>query len=112
MIQLTGKETRADLQSILKENEIKFSQLDTKDKLLQLIDEFNKEIIDIKDKTEEVIETKIQSVLTFQKEITGDQYCNIKGYNNRTRFYLSKKYGQETFTSEDWDQIFQKEKLI
>lgn len=112
MIQLTGKETRADLQSILKENEIKFSQLDTKEKLLQLVAEFNKGIDDIKDKPEDFIKTVTEPTLTLQKEITGDQYCNIKGYNNRTRFYLSKKYGQETFTSEDWDQIFQKEKLI
>jgi hypothetical protein len=110
MIQLTNKETRLDLQSILKENGIKFSQLDTKEKLIQLIGDFNKGDKSIYDQT---YPTMIKVAMDgSNKEITGDQYCNIKGYNSRTRFFINKKYGQETFLNEDWDQIFQKEKLI
>lgn len=46
------------------------------------------------------------------KLYTGSQYCNIKGVNKRTRFFIKKKYKDITYTSSEWDEIFIKEKLV
>lgn len=117
MIILTGKETKPELQSFLKENGIKFSQLDTKEKLIQLISDLNNqdedEMLIVLSKAPGTNEILSQSEKNeFLKQITGSQYCNIKGYNNRTKFFIEKKYNDEYFLIEEWDEIFKKERLV
>jgi hypothetical protein len=115
MITLTGKETKLELQTILDDNKIQYSKLDNKDTLIEKIQVLNKvKEVSGEDKKEnetwervfkdEEIESKIE-------EITGSQYCNIKGHNKRTKFHIEKKFKQEKYSSEEWKRIFEQEKL-
>ena len=121
---LTGKETKQDLMNLLDKNEVKYSKLDIKDKLLERISDYNSSIdvigrVSDKIQPQSLIKETIKLTKDFDIEkeaqvisITGNQYCNIKGHNKRTKFFIDKKYKQELYPIEEWDLIFKKERLI
>jgi hypothetical protein len=107
-IELTDKETKLELQSILESIEIKYSKLDTKEKLLERIREYNT-LDEIKSQSliRDKIEKEAESI-----DITGNQYCNIRGYHKRVKYFIEKKYKRELFSIATWDLIFKKEGLV
>lgn len=103
---ITGNETKQDLQKLM-EGKIQYSKVDSKQKLLDRIDKYNNTI-----KQEVVVKKVIQEEVPVGNIITGNQYCNIKGYNMRVKFFINKKYKDERYTQPEWEEIFKKEGLI
>lgn len=122
MITLTGKESKLELQQICDVNEIKYSKLDSKDILVEKINLFNQLLstvgesklipIVITDEPKNIIEKLENEIMKTFQLITGSQYCNIKGHNKRTNFFIEKKYKDEKYSIVEWEQIFKSEGLI
>jgi hypothetical protein len=111
---LTGKESKLELQSLLENKGVKYSKLDTKEVLLLKLSSIEEEVQSSLQKNNTLSEGEVKDILPIQgiNFISGDQYCNIKGYNSRVRYFIKKKYPQQKFTEEEWYKIFHKEKLI
>ena len=106
---LTGKETKQELQERLDTWSIEYSKLDTKDVLIQKLNEY------FKNSTEQETFEKVEVDELNHDDgdlITGDQYCSIEGHNTRTRHFIQKKYGNDTFGKIDWYNLFSKEGLL
>lgn len=122
---LKGNETNQKLRDLLEENKVEYSKLDNKSKLIERINDYNSSL-DVVNKVikkdekipadeivdELVMRTSVLSNYHGQDLITGSQYCNIKGVNKRVSFFINKKYKDEKYTNNEWDEIFVKEKLV
>jgi hypothetical protein len=111
---ITGNETKQSLQNLM-EGKIQYSKVDSKQKLLERIDKYNnsfKAVIKVDNKSVGYVKSISIPVIQTENYITGNQYCNIKGYNKRIKFFINKKYKDEKYTQVEWQEIFKKEGLI
>lgn len=123
---LTGRETNEQLRVLLDNVNVKYSRLDNKTKLIEHVNDYNSSI----DVVKKVVPSQQNAIFTenpksivkeislkvkeeiIEPKIDADQYCNMIITNDRTRFFLNKKYKGQIHSISEWESIFRSERLI
>lgn len=104
MIILTGDETKTEIKKKLQIANIPFVGADLKKTLIEKVEQYNVDLFTAR-------KAEVKKAELIEKKISGEIYCDLKGYRDRVKFFILKKYKGEIKTEADWKACLYKDGL-